>query len=383
MNLILNSKSKILYDDNVGWVSIQEILNQTSDKYKENPYIISTDVDPFLGFVDWLNAIRFNIPLHQWMRKGDYSPDTLNGFNHVAYTSGTTGMPQKVVNNLSSFINAAIDFNNIIWNVDGAMMGAIPSSTNNAASLCWLPALISNRNLVLKKFNPLSWKTDVEKNGVSIAPGPSIFIRMLRKNKDIQSTFNWSSLKILCAGANFVDIGTREWCNERDIDFFHIYGSTEVPAIALCGTEDRLLNIKCPNTQVRVNEKNILEFKRKDQDEWWNSNDLVDSDTSNGYKLLGRVTTQIKYKDVSISPEQYESIALSIQDVKNAGLTEINNKLILFYEGMPGLEKKIELLIADWVNYFTVPRVIHVDTIPVNNLGKVERSKLKLLKGNK
>lgn len=373
---ILSSKSNILYDDDIGWVPMSKLVDQARRTHAGKKVVISLSPSPFDGFMDWLGAITNNIPLHQWMRTGEYDPGEVKpGFMHTAYTSGTTGYPQRIENSLEMFYLPAEDTNRIIWKDDGAMYATIPASTNNATSLNWLPALISDRNLILKKFNQYSWKQDVEKYNVSFFLGPMAFSRILINNKEVRNTRKWKTLKAVGAGANILDPGTLEWWAERGVVGWNVYGSTEMPGFAISGNTENWLNVFMPSTKVRVNDNNVLEFQRGNSD-WWVSNDIVQANEKKGWTIIGRTTTQFKFRDIRICPEQYEALAKSATGVSNAGLTLINNRLVLFYEGLDGIENKILEQIEPYVQLGTLPKVKQVAKIPINHLGKLERKEL-------
>jgi acyl-coenzyme A synthetase/AMP-(fatty) acid ligase len=128
-----------------------------------------------------------------------------------------------------------------------------------------------------------------------------------------------------------------------------------------------------------IDDDNILHLKWDSQCEFWKSNDIVSTNSQGHWKIVGRSTTQFKYKDVLISPEQQETLARVVPGVDNLGLAMIDEKLIMFYEGQKGLESKIQAAIAPYVTSLVVPKVQQVSKIPLNSLGKISRDQLKNL----
>jgi acyl-coenzyme A synthetase/AMP-(fatty) acid ligase len=85
----------------------------------------------------------------------------------------------------------------------------------------------------------------------------------------------------------------------------------------------------------------------------------------------------LKYRNIRVCPEQYESLAKSVQGVVNAGLTVRNDNLVLFYEGESNLENQIIESVNKYVNEFAFLKIVkHIEKLPTNHLGKISRKEM-------
>jgi acyl-coenzyme A synthetase/AMP-(fatty) acid ligase len=329
-----------------------------------------------------VGALSNDIPFYQWARPGEcqLEPD-IHGFTSIAYTSGTTGYPKRVVTKFETFLEGANSMleHAITSECHGAIYCPVPWSTNNIMSIFWMPALISDQDLVLAKFNPYSWVHDMETLGVGwtfILPSMQ---RVLNKLKDFQNIKQFKTLSRIGMGANIIDPGSFDIWRGKNVTPGTMFGSTEVPALAAFGAEENWFDICPKHIQRMIDDENILHLKWDSQCEFWKSNDIVSTNSQGHWKIVGRSTTQFKYKDVLISPEQQETLARVVPGVDNLGLAMIDEKLIMFYEGQKGLESKIQAAIAPYVTSLVVPKVQQVSKIPLNSLGKISRDQLKNL----
>jgi acyl-coenzyme A synthetase/AMP-(fatty) acid ligase len=378
---ILNSKSRVWNDDAKTWINFSDIAQQAADTYSKSQQVVSVAQTPFQAFFDYIGALANNIPFYQWMRSGEcLLEQDLTGFSHIAYTSGTTGYPQRIMHKFDTFVEGASSMVENIFGNDGPIYCISPWQTNNIASIFWLPALMSDRDLVIKKFNPYEWADDIEQFEIGWTIVIPAMHRILKNMKSVQSAKKFSTLKRIGSGANIIDPGTFDFWREKDITPYTMFGSTEVPACVAFGPEENWLDHKPIGADWFVDGNNILHLKWSSLNEFWCSNDIVEQNDRGGFRIVGRATTQFKYKDILISPEQQESLARTVNGVENLGLTVVDNHLVMFYEGQPNLEKQIHDAIAPYVTSTMVPKVHQVSKIPVNLLGKISRAELKELK---
>jgi acyl-coenzyme A synthetase/AMP-(fatty) acid ligase len=379
---LLKSKSRIWYDDNIGWVNFSDVVKQAKQTFAEHSQIVCVAQTPYQAFFEWVGALSNNIPFYQWMREGECQLEpNIQGFTSIAYTSGTTGYPQRVVRKFETFLEGANSMlkHAITPECDGAIYCPCPWATNNIMSVFWMPALISNRDLVLRKFNPYSWTNDIETLGIGWTLVIPVMQRVLNKVKDFQNIEQFKTLKRIGMGANLIDPGSFDIWRNKNIVPGVVFGSTEIPTAAAFGSEENWFDTCPDDMQWSVDSDNILHLKWNSLGEFWKSNDIVEVNSHGHWKIVGRATTQFKYKDVLVSPEQQEALARIVPGIDNLGLTVVNDKLIMFYEGETNLESKIQAAIAPYVTPVMIPKVQQVPKIPVNTLGKISRAELKNL----
>jgi acyl-coenzyme A synthetase/AMP-(fatty) acid ligase len=377
---LLKSKSRIWYDDTTGWVKFSDVVKQAKQAFAGHAQIVCVATTPYQAFFEWVGALSNDIPFYQWVREGECQLESgIQGFTSVAYTSGTTGYPQRVVRKFETFLEGAnaVLKHAITADCTGAVYCHIPWATNNIMSIFWMPALISDQDLVLVKFNPFTWVHHMETLGVGWTLLLPAMQRVLNKVKDYQNIKQFKTLSRISMGANIIDPGSFDTWRGKNVVPGTMFGSTEVPGLSAFGAEENWLDTCPEHMEWSFDRNNILHLKWDSIGSFWKSNDIVTTNSQGHWKIVGRATTQFKYKDVLISPEQQESLARAVPGVENLGLAVVDDKLIMFYEGEKNLESKIQTAIAPYVTSMVIPKVQQVSKIPVNLLGKINRAELK------
>lgn len=377
---ILNSKSRVLFDDDIGWVKFQDIVNQAKLMYKDHKIVISRAKTPYEFLIDLVGAISNDIPIYQWMREAECIPQYSGNFKLISYTSGTTGYPQEVVQSPDVIYQAGHWYKDVIGEFGGPFYSVLPQTTSSVTSICFLPSLIANNDIIIKPFNKFTWLDDIEKHSAYMTVIVAVMARLLKTSKNFDRLENFTSLKRIGMGANILPTGSFDLFKSKGVIPCNIYGSTEVLGCCFSGFEENWFDVKPKDVDWHVKD-NILQLKWKSQDEFWHSNDIVEVDNMNRWRIIGRSTTRFKYRDMLISPEQYESLAKSVTGVNEAVLSMVDDYLVLFYEGEDGLEKEIMDSIQPMViTSFEPDRIKKVEKIPLNHLGKISRSEVKNLK---
>lgn len=373
---ISSSKSRIMFDPAIGWVNFSVILDQAKRLHKGKSVVISRAPSSYDFFVDFLGAWANNIPLYQWIRDAECTPKELTNFQIVSYTSGTTGYPKEVILPIEVFQQSADIVNQCMIdpNRDGAIFAILPPTSSSIISLCFLSALQQDRDLVFGKFNPYTWTETVKEFCIGHSPMVPAMFRALQQTKEFLLADDFANLQTVWMGANIIDPGSFEFWTQRGVKPLTVYGSTEVPAPCLIGEFENRLNIKPDPVQYKIVD-DVLHVKFDAQPDFWVSNDIV-KQTDQGLQIIGRTTTEFKHKDIKINPEQFESLAIAVPGVVVAGLTKKQNHLMLYYQGDAGLESTVEHRVNSFAPKGIDIRVKHVESIPLNHLGKINRKDL-------
>jgi hypothetical protein len=123
-----------------------------------------------------------------------------------------------------------------------------------------------------------------------------------------------------------------------------------------------------PNCEIAISDRNTLLCKWAAQDEWWDSEDLVEGDLDT-FVMKGRERNMFKQDRVRVYPEEVEKIATE----KGAELALCQQKgsyANLYFVGNMNVDAVKSIL-----HHVPRLRLKNVETIKVdNNLGKIIRN---------
>ena len=189
---------------------------------------------------------------------------------------------------------------------------------------------------------------------------------------------NWkdldlSSLETFLMGSDFTPEGALDELRSHGPDrVVNAYGSTEAPPFVMVSEEENSYSIEdtSPNCQIAISDRNTLLCKWSGQDEWWDSEDLLEG-TLDGFKMKGRERNMFKQDRVRVYPEEAEKVATE-SGAELALCRQENSYAVLYFVGPMDKDKVLKKL-----NHIPRLRIRQVDEIKVdNNLRKVIRNQI-------
>ena len=157
------------------------------------------------------------------------------------------------------------------------------------------------------------------------------------------------------------------------------YGSTEVPPLIMSTEQQDIYHFNDLNPMIdykNINhEDGSIEFacKYKDQDEWWNTGDLIEYNSNGEFFFAGRQHNAFKMENCGdrVYPEQIEKVAIE-NGASLALCRKVSKQCVVYFTG----DMDIKNFVKDHVcGYEIVPK--KVDSIAIDdNLRKVKRNQV-------
>lgn len=286
-------------------------------------------------------------------------------------TSGTTGHPKTVQHShelLQQVTRANIE--TIGHHKDSKLFSIMNPRGIGYTSLMVYVAIETGCDLYIEDFNFSTYvdRLNTVKPTFTIIP-PNIW-RALHKRPKWQE-LDLSSIETCVMGGDFTPIGALEELRTHGAQrVVNLYGSTEVPPSIMFSEEENTYSIEdtSPNCQIAISDRNTLLCKWDEQDEWWDSEDLVEG-TLDKFTLKGRERNMFKQDVTRVYPEDVEKIATD-NGAELALCRQNGNHADLYFVGNMNIDA-----VKTLVHYIPRFRVKEVDEIKVDdNLRKIIRN---------
>ena len=301
------------------------------------------------------------------------------------FTSGTTGLPKKVVHNFSSitrFVKVSQNHMLDIW-------GFAYNPTHMAGLQVFFQALL-NGNSIVRLFglnNNLIHEEIISNEVTNISATPTFYKLLLTNN----IVFN-SVKRITSGGEKFNKVLEDKIKNVfPNAKITNVYASTE--AGSLFASENDIFTIrpeyfnlvKIENDELLIH-ASLIGGVDVIIDEWYNTGDIVYVMDRNPLKFhfVSRKTDVINVGGYKVNPIEVEEVILSIEGVKDVRVFSKNNSVIgniicceLVCHNNELTETYIRTFLKSKIQEFKIPRVIKfVEELSITRSGKINRRKI-------
>ena len=325
----------------------------------------------------------------------------------IVYTSGTTGKPKGAVLTQSALMwNALNSIHAHDLGQADHVLTALPMFHVGGLNNQTLPALLAGATVTLhRRFEPGRWLADVA------ARRPTVSLLVPATMQAVVSHPEWartdlSSLKMMNAGSMVIPDSLLRAFHERGIPVGQIYGCTETAPIATvllkedavrkmgsAGKPAPHCEVQVVDGEVWVRGPNVMRGYWNDPtataaamtpDGWFKTGDLARIDEDGYYWIMGRSKDVIISGGENIYPAELENVLADCPAIAESAVV-----------GMPDpkwgecavacIVKKGEIdeagvlaLFRDRLARFKHPRrVVFLDSLPKNAMGKVQKHTLK------
>ena len=338
---------------------------------------------------------------------------TVNGSDSddvlIVYTSGTTGKPKGAVLTQSALIWNG--FNSIHAHDLGQsdhVLTALPLFHVGGLNNQTLPALLAGATVTLhKRFDPGLWLADVAARRPTVSLLVPATIQAVVSHPDWAKT-DLSSLKMMNAGSMVIPDSMLRAFHDRGIPVGQIYGCTETAPVAVvllkedavrkmgsAGKPAPHCEVKLVDGEIWVRGPNVMRAYWNDAkatadaltpDGWFKTGDLARVDEEGFYWVVGRSKDVIISGGENIYPAELENVLADCPAIAEAAVIGIEDPkwgesacaFVVLKENSKLNESAILALFNDRLARFKHPRrVVFVDSLPKNAMGKVQKFELK------
>ena len=329
----------------------------------------------------------------------------------IVYTSGTTGRPRGVVLSQSA----------LLWNGFNAIhahdlsqadhvLTALPMFHVGGLNNQTLPALLAGASVTLHpRFDPALWLADVA------ARRPTLSLLVPATLQAVIAHPAWaatdlSSLKMVNAGSMVVPDSLIRAFHARGVPVGQIYGCTETAPIATvllkedavrklgsAGKPALHCEVKLVDGEVWVRGPNVMRGYWNDPastaavltpEGWFRTGDLARVDEEGYYWIMGRSKDVIISGGENIYPAELENVLADCAEIAEGAVIGIEDPkwgeaalaCVVLQKNSHFTEKSVLALFQDRLAKFKHPRrVLFLDGLPRNAMGKVQKQDLKRL----
>jgi fatty-acyl-CoA synthase len=358
------------------------------------------------------HARKLGVPLGDWRAKGE--PQAAGADEDdllIVYTSGTNGAPKgAVLTQRALLTNAANSVYAHALTQDDHILTALPMFHVGGLNIQTLPALLSGARVSLhQRFEPGAWLQDV----ASLRPTLSLLVPATMAA--VIGHPQWmgtdlSSLRLLNTGSMVVPVSLIAAFHARGVPVGQVYGSTETAPIAtalLREDAERKLGsagkavphceVKLVDGEIWVRGPNVMRGYWNDpaataaaltKDGWFRTGDLARVDDEGYYWIMGRSNDLIISGGENVYPAELENVLADCPQIAEAAVLGIEDAkwgeaacaVVVRRPGARLDEAGVLALFADRIARFKHPRrVVFVDELPKNALGKVQKGELRKL----
>jgi fatty-acyl-CoA synthase len=327
----------------------------------------------------------------------------------IVYTSGTTGTPKGAVLTQSALLWNG--FNSIhahdLSQADH-VLSTLPMFHVGGLNNQTLPALLAGATVTLhRRFDPALWLADVARRRPTISLLVPATLRAVISHPDWAQT-DLSSLKMVAAGSTVVpDLLIRAF-HARGIPVGQIYGCTETAPIATVLLKEDAIRklgsagkpalhceVKLADSEIWVRGPNVMRGYWNDAaataaaltpEGWFKTGDLARVDEDGYYWIMGRSKEVIMSGGENIYPAELENVLADCPAIAEAAVIGIEDPkwgeaalaCVVLRKDSKLSENEILALFKDRLAKFKHPRrVVFLDSLPRNAMGKVQKPELK------
>ena len=357
-----------------------------------------------------VSAGAFGIPAGKAGKKfdskfeGSYDDDIL-----IVYTSGTTGKPKGAVLRQSALLcnwRNSIDANDLTS--DDHVLSVLPHFHAGGLNNQTVPALLSGATVTLqRRFEPGAWLADVAARRPTLSLLVPATMQAVIRHPDWAKT-DLSSLRMIHAGSMVVPDSLILAFHARGVPVGQIYGSTETAPIAVvlrredaerklgsAGRPAPHCEVKLQDAEILVRGENVMRRYWNDPaataaaltpDGWFKTGDLARVDDEGFYWVMGRSKDVIISGGENIYPAELENVLADCPAIAEAAVIGIEDAkwgeaacaCVVAKEKMD--EQSVMNLFKDRLARFKHPRrIVFLDSLPRNAMGKVLKPELKRL----
>jgi len=357
-------------------------------------------------------ARALGVPLGDWRDKGE---PALAGTEEddllIVYTSGTTGVPKGAVLTQRALLsNGANSVHAHALTQDDHVLTALPMFHVGGLNIQTLPALLAGASVTLHpRFEAGAWLRDV----AALRPTLSLLVpaamAAVIAHADWAST-DLSSLRMLNTGSMIVPTGLIQAFHARGIPVGQVYGSTETAPIAVAllredaerklgsaGKPSPHCEVALVDGEIQVRGPNVMRgywnnaaatAAALSADGWFRTGDLARVDDEGYYWIMGRCTELIISGGENVYPAELENVLADCPQVAESAVLGVEDPkwgeaacaVVVRKPGAQLDEATVLALFADRLARFKHPRrIVFLDQLPKNALGKVQKSELRKL----
>jgi fatty-acyl-CoA synthase len=335
----------------------------------------------------------------------------------IVYTSGTTGKPKGAVHTQSA----------ILWNAVNSIhahdlthadhvLNPLPMFHVGGLSIQSFPVLFCGGTLTIHpRFDPTLWLQDVAR----LRPTLSLLVPATMKAVVEHPAFvetDLSSLRMLNSGSSTIPESLIRPFHERGIPVGQVYGTTETGPISIVlRAEDAMRKLGSTgkpaiHCEVRLVDEqgndvprgtvgeiwvrglNLMQGYWRDPDNpsfqagWFRTGDLARVDDEGFWYVAGRSKDMIISGGENVYPAELENILADCPDIAESAVFgapdpkwgEIAVAAVVPREGRSIDEAGVRALFEGRIARFKHPRrIVFVDTLPRNAMGKVQKFELR------
>lgn len=321
----------------------------------------------------------------------------------IVYTSGTTGIPKGAV-----LTQAAL-----LWNGFNSVhahdlsqadhvLSPLPMFHVGGLNNQTLPALLAGATVTLhKRFEPGAWLADVARR----RPTTSLLVPATMAaviNHSDWKRADLSSLKLLNTGSMVVPDSLIRAFHERGVPVGQIYGCTETAPIAVVLLkEDALRKVgstgkPAPHCEVKLVDGEIWvrgpavmrgywpDYSGLTEHGWFRTGDLARVDEEGFYWIVGRSKEVIISGGENIHPAELENVLADCPGIVEAAVVGVEDPkwgeaACACVVSKLTEEEVLRLFEGKLARYKHPRRVVFVDALPRNAMGKVLKAELRRL----
>ncbi|MEQ6356841.1 fatty acid--CoA ligase family protein [Lysinibacillus sp. M3] len=395
----------------------KDLLNQLNNLEQVSPYIYEKSQNPFYIFSKILHSIVFNYSIE--ILDGDFSENDLQKINinkenleqniklnykkmintveeliemvkycsekwDVAlYTSGTTGLPKKIIHNFESLtrnVKVSEKHNSDVW-------GFAYNPTHMAGLQVFFQAFL-NLNTIVYLFGKkhLFFKESCNKFCISHISSTPTFLNFILSVSDEET---YQTVKRVTFGGEKLPNNISSKINYYfpNAKVRNIYASTEFGSILESDGEWFKIPVKFSEVIKIVDNELFINTKLMNNNEegWFATGDLVEQFEDGSFKFSSRNTDIINVGGYNVNPLEIEDLLLQLPYIQDAVIYSKPNslmgnilaaKIILIntIDTQQDVLKNIKKYLRDNLQNWKVPRVIEiVEDLEKNRTGKKVR----------
>jgi len=336
--------------------------------------------------------------------KGEDSDDVL-----IVYSSGTTGKPKGAVLTQSALLwNGFNSIHAHDLRQSDHVLTALPMFHVGGLNNQTLPALLAGATVTLHpRFDPARWLEDVARRKPTLSLLVPATMQAVIGHPAWRST-DLSSLRMLNCGSMVVPDSLIRAFHERGVPVGQIYGCTETAPIAtvlLREDAERKLGsagkpaphceVKLVEGEIWVRGPNVMRGYWNDpaatracltRDGWFRTGDLARMDEEGFYWIMGRSKDVIISGGENVYPAELENVLADCAEIAECAVLGVEDPkwgesavaCVVRRKDSKLTEKQVLTLFNDRLARFKHPRrVIFLESLPKNAMGKVQKFELK------
>ena len=340
----------------------------------------------------------------------------------TVYTSGTTGKPKgAVLSHANQFWNALNDIIPLRLTADDVMLTILPLVHVGGVGLFTLPALLLGAKVIMpRKFDPdEAWKL-IEQEKITVMMGVPAIWQMFIASPLFGKT-NASAMRYFYNGGDRCPLSIVQAFREKGLPFGGGYGLTETsPTAFMLEPEDFVegtAKLGFIGKPAFFNEARYVNSDGKDvpagevgeiwlrggnvfggylnrpdanaeviTDGWFHTGDLATHDENGLTFVVGRSKEMFKSGGLNVYPAEVEAVLAlhpAIKEVCVIGVpdpkwSEVGRAIVALKPGASATPDELLAFCGGQLAKYKIPqRVVFVEALPRNTLGKVNRGELK------